>query len=515
MTLYKTARAHLVRHAIVACAILCALVAQPARAERRVALIIGNSAYDQGALKNPVNDARDMRARLQQLGFAAGDIVYRENLKAREIGATLREFRGKLGAGDVALVFYAGHGVQFKGENFLTTVDAQIEGVDDLPSNSLSLSALMDVLAESNSRVKLVFLDACRNNPYKSFSRSGSRGLARAGPETPAGTLIAYATRANDVAADGNGNNGVFTRALLAHMGVPGQPIEQMFKKVIRSVRDETDGKQAPWQEGALEGDFYFVPAAAAPSAAPLARGTVFADCAACPEMVVVPAGSVMIGSPESEAGRSPSESQHLVTIAKQFAVGKYTVTFEQWDACLADGGCGAHRPADEGWGRARRPVVNVSWNDAQLYVKWLSAKTGQRYRLLYGAEWEYAARAGTTTARHWGAEIGKGMANCVGCGSQWEGTQTAPVGSFAPNQFGLYDMLGNVWQLTEDCYDERDGATIDGSVPRGGECGEDRLVRGGEWGQPAQHARAAGRIAAIASWRIRSIGFRVARALP
>ncbi|MES3022145.1 MAG: SUMF1/EgtB/PvdO family nonheme iron enzyme [Pseudomonadota bacterium] len=517
----KQGSSSLFEHAMFVFALLLAFAAAPAHAERRVALVIGNSAYEEGALKNPVNDAREMRTRLAQLGFAPADIVYRENLKVREIGPTLREFKAKLGPESVALIFYAGHGLQVKGENFLPAVDARIDGEEDVSQYSLRLSQLMTVLAESNSRLNLVFLDACRNNPYKRAFRDGSRGLARAGSGTPSGTLIAYATRADDVAADGKGNNGVFTRALLAHMSVPGQAIEQMFKKVIRSVKEETGGKQAPWQEGSLEGEFYFVPAGAAAQVAvtpPAAvGGRIFKDCDACPEMVVVPAGSFVMGSPAAERDRDADESpQHRVSIANELAVGRYAITFEQWDACVAGGGCGGYRPSDEGWGRQRRPVINVSWDDAQLYLKWLGKKTGKAYRLLSEAEWEYAARAGTTTARYWGPDVGVGNMNCTYCDSRLaEKDRTAPVGSFAPNRFGLYDMLGNVAQWTEDCANKNyDGAPANGAVWRGGDCGS-RIERGGSWGALAHIVRIANRSSSETGRRYHVIGFRVARALP
>ena len=150
--------------------------------------------------------------------------------------------------------------------------------------------------------------------------------------------------------------------------------------------------------------------------------------------------------------------------LAKPFAVSKFEVTFEQWEACVAVGAC-AHVP-DSGMGRNTQPVINVSWDDVQRYVAWFSKMTGRPYRLLSEAEWEYAARAGTTTAYSWGGAIDENNANCKGCGSQWDDRQTAPVGSFAPNAFGLYDMRnGNVWEWVEDCFhDNYEGAPKDGS---------------------------------------------------
>jgi len=195
-----------------------------------------------------------------------------------------------------------------------------------------------------------------------------------------------------------------------------------------------------------------------------------FKECANCPEMVVVPAGSFLMGSPESEEGHSGDEGpQHRVTFAKAFAVSKYEVTFDDWDACVALGGCG-YVPGDEGWGRGARPVIQVSWDDVEQYVAWLSRQTGKPYRLLSEAEWEYAARAGSDTAYPWGDEIGKGNANS-GCAI---GCRTASVGSFPTNAFGLHDMHGNVWEWVQDCYHfGYDGARTDGSAKTTGDCSD------------------------------------------
>jgi formylglycine-generating enzyme required for sulfatase activity len=207
--------------------------------------------------------------------------------------------------------------------------------------------------------------------------------------------------------------------------------------------------------------------------------GSEFKECTKdCPTMIVVPAGSFMMG----EKGK-----QQEVTIGRSFTVSKFDVimTFAEWDQCSAAGVCPqAH---DSGWGRGDRPVINVSWDDAKLYVAWLSRVTGKPYRLLTEAEWKYAARAGTTTTYSWGDDIGMGNANCNGCGSRRDNKQTAPVGSFKPNAFGLHDMHGNVLQRVEDAYQEYDKqAPTDGSASQGGNTSL-RVARGGAWNREPQ----------------------------
>ena len=250
------------------------------------------------------------------------------------------------------------------------------------------------------------------------------------------------------------------------------------------------------------------------------AVGTAFRDCAGCPEMVVVPAGSYRMGSPADETGRDPNEGPvHEVTVSDPFAVGRFEVTFAEWDACHADGGC-SRRPDDQGWGRGDQPVVDVSWRDAGEYVRWLSARTGRWYRLLSESEWEYVARAGSATRYWWGDEVGRNRANCDGCGSRWDARQTAPVGSFSPNAFGLHDVHGNVWEWVQDCWnDSYDGAPDDGSAWESGLCGS-RVVRGGSWqsGTIPRYVRAAKRgwnLALYPTFRnVGAVGFRVARSL-
>jgi formylglycine-generating enzyme required for sulfatase activity len=241
---------------------------------------------------------------------------------------------------------------------------------------------------------------------------------------------------------------------------------------------------------------------------------TSFRECAKdCPEMIVIPAGGFTMGSPTTEQDRNGNEDpQHKVTIAKPFAVSKFDVTFADWDACVSVGGC--PKATDSGFGRDIKPVVNVGWDDAQTYVAWLSKMTGQSYRLLTEAEWEYAARAGTTTTYYWGDDIGKGNANCNVCGSQWDNQQTSPVGSFAANPFGLYDMAGNVFQWVQDCnHGNYDEAPIDGSAWTSGDCSS-RVVRGGSWSNDPRYLRSAFRFWFPPGLRLGSLGFRVGRTL-
>lgn len=247
-----------------------------------------------------------------------------------------------------------------------------------------------------------------------------------------------------------------------------------------------------------------------------LKPGATFRECAEdCPEMIVVPAGEFVMGSRPDEKDRDRDEGPpHKVVFAKPFAVSTNEVTFEEWQACVTYGDCDPH-VSDSGWGRGRQPVINVTWDEAQRYVAWLSGMTGKPYRLLSEAQWEYAARAGTTTAYFWGDEIGKNNANCNGCGSRWDNRQTAPVGSFAANAFGLHDMHGNVWEWVEDCnHNNYNGAPTDGSAwTAGGDCSR-RVVRGGSWDHDPWYLRSGNRGAYSSGNQYDHLGFRVARTL-
>lgn len=231
-----------------------------------------------------------------------------------------------------------------------------------------------------------------------------------------------------------------------------------------------------------------------------------------------------MMGSPEGERGRGSNEGPQRKVTIQAFAMGKFEVTFAQWDACAVEGGC-KHKPHDEAWGRGRRPVINVSWHDATHFVAWLSRKTGKAYRLPTEAEWEYAAR-GVTKASDphppfsTGATINYKQANydanfIYGDGKMGVFRQkTLEVGAFARNAFGLHDMHGNVWEWAQDCYrDSYEGAPTDGSAVLGPDCGL-RILRGGAWNYFPQLLRSAYRYATAPEIRLDMVGFRVASPL-
>lgn len=246
--------------------------------------------------------------------------------------------------------------------------------------------------------------------------------------------------------------------------------------------------------------------------------GTIYrdrlADGAEGPEMVVIPAGEFWMGSDKS---RDPQAfdvelPRHRVSIARRFALARYPVTFAEYDRFAEAMSRGL--PDDVDWGREKRPAINVSWEDAVVYCAWLSEQTGRRYRLPTEAEWEYAARAGTESHYWWGEEAGKNNANCDGCGSEWDGKQTAPVGAFRPNPWGLHDMLGNVREWVRDCWHESyEGAPADGSAWEAGDCPR-RVVRGGSWYTKPENLRSATRDRNGPDYRTNTIGFRLAQDL-
>jgi formylglycine-generating enzyme required for sulfatase activity len=364
-----------------------------------------------------------------------------------------------------------------------------------------------------------------------------------------------FSTAPGRVHEDADGPNSPLITELIKELGSPTQQsAETVFNSTRIGVSRATKAEQVPWVSSSLVEDFQFGRGAAMPVAAPppsppppvspqvqaqpgpptpapqkpappppkpgppvLASttpaaepeaGELVRDCPDCPELVVLPAGDFEMG-----ANVTPFEKpEHRVTIPKPFAIGRREVTFDEWDACAATGAC-KHRPDDHGWGRGNRPVIDVSWDDAKLYVAWLSQLTGRKYRLPSEAEWEYAARGGTKSTFWWGGDTGNGNANCEDCGGPPR-RQTVPTGSFRPNGFGLYDTAGNVAEWVEDCWnDNYRNAPRDGSAWATGQCRQ-RVLRGGSFGSRANVIRSAARFRYDQDVRYYANGFRVVRDL-
>ncbi len=524
-------------------------------AEKRVALVIGNSAYQHApVLPNPKNDAEDMAAALGRLGF---DVTILRDLNTAQFDSALDAFIAKAGGADIAFFFFAGHGLQIDKRGFLVPVDTKAES----ESGALrELVAIPEAVAriESAAKVSIIVLDACRDSPLHERLRRVM--LRTRGLELPQGlpkfevtgsnTLVVYATAAGEAAGDGRERNSPFTGALLKHIETPGQEIERMFKVVTRDVVAATGGKQQPERYSRLQEEVVLkaeqklsaqirrIPnyiALTAERESALKPGDDFRECDDCPQMVVIPKGEFMMGTPQAEIDALTKRygvdwfkfeaPQHKVTIPKQFAVGRFAVTFDEWDACVADGGCNGYKPLDNGWGRGDRPVIAVSWDDAQAYVTWLKKKTGKDYRLLSAAEREYATRAGTSTEFWWGNSISTDRANYKGNSTQGVGLngefrqKTLPVKSFQPNPWGLYQVHGNVYEWVEDCWNDSYANKplaflLDGGAWPIGNCGtEPHALRGGSWNADPFMLRPAYR-SKLQDGRFADIGFRVARTL-
>jgi formylglycine-generating enzyme required for sulfatase activity len=469
----------------------------------------------------------------------------------------------------VGLFYYAGHGLQINGENYLIPLNANIQKAADAELEAVPASLIVKQMEFVNNPLNIIILDACRNNPLSRGMRSAGGGLARM--DAPMGTFIAYSTAPGETAADGTGRNSPYTMALTKAMVKPGIAIEEAFRDARVDVLAATQRQQIPWESSSLTGAFVFNPgpagatqvaavAAPAPAAsptqptAPTAPATRTPEpakpagkvkaCQNCPEMVAIPAGTFMMGSPSGEDGRQDNEGPQTKISIRAFSMGKYPVTRGQFDEfvkatgykparrCFADmRGNGKFAVTSDanytntGFHQTDQdPVVCVSWDDAKAYVQWLAEGSGKAYRLPSESEWEYAARAGATGSRYWGdsaddacdyADAADRSARnkypnwkVVDCDDGY--SYTAPVGKFKPNKFGLYDVLGNVKQWVADCATE----TIS-EIPTDGSSGGDQCevhsLRGSSWESLPDVMRLADRQTGHAGEAGIHIGFRVA----
>ncbi len=339
-------------------------------------------------------------------------------------------------------------------------------------------------------------------------------GLESAAPETP---VMAAAEESVDFSGDAE----IFDDA-----PIPAERIaaEQIVAEQGAAENEPLEQTSAPAQEAPPTPEEPSFVGTLAPSPTLIAAegtlGNYFRECLDCPDMAELPTGHFVMGAPEGELASTPAEGPPTdIFISKPFAISTSEVTYKQWDACVADGGCDAYRAPDYGWGRDMQPVVGVSYEDAQSYVRWLSGKTGRVYRLPSEAEWEYAARAGSKTALAWGEGVSTGLANYNGVfayrGPVGEARgRPVAVASFPPNAFGLYDMHGNVWEWTADCWaPSHAGASPEGEPRLGSECAQ-RVIRGGAFTTGGWRVRSAHRAGQDPTTRARDIGFRVARDL-
>ena len=562
------------------------LLAMDSAHAKRVALVVGNASYQVGRLTNPPNDVAEMERALKAVGFSVQKVL---NANQNQMKRAVRDFGTAAQGAEVAFVYFSGHGTQANGENYLLPVGASIDKESDYPIEAIAANDVLAQIRGAQPKAAILVLDACRDNPLAATTKSTTKGLGRM--IAPTGSLIAFATEPNTTASD-NGNYAkvlareiqkpgqelldvfrntgaevkrlsggkqeprisevsINERLYLAGQGtqvasvapVPtGQPVQvqadpEQEAWELAKRRDTVaayegflasfpSGRLAATARSALAG---LKPASAStptpqptqPQATASAQPRAFKDCAGlhCPEMVVIPANSFMMGSNDGSGDEKPPRR---VTI-RSFALGKYEVTQGQWKAVM-----GNENPSHFSTCGDNCPVETVRWDDIQIYIEKLKRMTGQQYRLPSEAEWEYAARAGCTSAFNVAGQckdrIEPGEANFDGkftyngsSKGKYEG-KTMAFGSFAPNGFGLHDMHGNVWEWVQDCYEDdyRKGQPVDGSAHRGNDrsCSY-RVLRGGSWNNGPISFRAAIRYRGSPDYRSNLLGFRLARMLP
>jgi len=522
--------------------------------EKRTALVIGNAAYASGTLRNSINDARAMAKVLGDLSF---EVTLRENLDQKQMKREIQAFGEKLQEGGVGLFYFAGHGVQVNGRNYIIPVSAAIEHENQVEYEAVDMSAVLSEMDYARNRMNIVIMDACRDNPFARSFRSMSQGLASI--DAPTGTLIAYATAPGSVANDGEGENGVYTGELIKAMVRPGLKIEDVFKRVRSAVREATGGKQVPWESSSLEGDFYFLwpppqRTAQATSTTPQSNPPVVSERPAPGPVeqpasrgekpmssfktwkepvtglafVWVPGGCFLMGSPKSEKDRSEDEGPVHEVCIDGFWMSQTVVTNAQFRQFQKDHD--SRNYAGHSLNGNGQPAVYLSWVDANNFSQWLTGQNGGQYkfRLPTEAEWEYACRAGSDASRYWGEDSSRaclyenvadytaekqfGIKSVHECDDGY--AATAPVGSFRPNAFGLYDMLGNVQEWCSDVYGVDSYVRHDRNNPQitDESMGQSRVIRGGCWRGSPNSVRCAIRGSGLPNAMKDDLGFRIVR---
>jgi formylglycine-generating enzyme required for sulfatase activity len=503
---------------------------------RRMALVIGNKSYAWSPLVNPANDARAVAGALGDVGFAARDIRLVLDAKRDDLRRAVRQFVEAVKPGDMAFVYYSGHGVEVKGNNYLLPVDLPADATEGyVEDEAVSAQRVLRDLGDQGARVRVLILDACRDNPLRR-AKSAAGGLA---PMEGRGSLIVFATEAGHTAGDTPGSaNSVFTQYLLEGLRLEGMSLDDAMKRVSRNVARATAEKQVPAIYGLLLEDVVLLPGSVPPvepPAPPVISGPRPGEVRVHPKdgqrYVWIPPGTFTMGcSPGDGECYGDEKPAHPVTISRGFWMGQTPVTVAAWKRYRAATGAAALPTADalgrkslNEAGDDEMPAVFVTWSEAHDFCGWAGK------RLPTEAEWEYAARAGNPSARYgdldaiawYGDNSGKQR---IDSGKIFQtdqanyakrlydnGNGPHPVGQKRPNAWYLYDILGNVWQWTADLYDAAYYAHSEGQDPLGPPGGASRVVRGGSWGSNPRDVRASGRNWNEPENRKYSVGFRCA----
>jgi formylglycine-generating enzyme required for sulfatase activity len=456
--------------------------------------IVGFSTMSERDQRNAARKVEALRHRLQavagknggRLFNTAGDGFMLEFGSAGSAFSAIQEILDKRGRGEPPIRVGAHVG------------DVVVTATEDLLGHGVNVAArLQELAAPGTALVSAEFRSMARSSPTAAFQSRGQKPLENI--EQRVQTFEILSSRQRFARASRRAGAMVMAAAILAVAAYFSPAGWRMLQDALPELRSamQPETSVAPTEASAP-----------APTTPTYTAGHTFTDCDNCPEMVVLGGGLFVMGSPASEAGRGRDEGPQREVSIQPFAIGRYEVTFAQWDACLADGGCNGYSPPDGGWGRGARPVSNVSWEDVQAYLDWLNREVGGlRYRLATEAEWEYAARAGAQAAYAFGTRVTATQAT-------FQVRQTTPVGAHAANAFSLFDMHGNVGEWVEDCYASNyELAPVDGGAVQADDC-ERRVYRGGGFADRAAVLRAAARQAARAEQRAPGVGFRVARTL-
>ena len=454
-------------------------------------------------LRNPVNDAKGVAEALRGLGF---EVTERLNLSQVDMKREIDSFGGAIRGGGVSLFYYAGHGVQVDGRNYLIPVGANIKSERDVEYEAVRVGRVLGKMADAENRINIVILDACRDNPFERSFRTPQNGLAYM--DAPRGTVIAYATAPGKTAYDGDGEHGIYTEALLKALKMPGLTLEKVFKTVrsrVYSAAKTMGFEQIPWEATSMMGDFYFiapsqqaapvVPSVAEESKAPK-PGDVWVEPVTGMEFVWVPGGCYEMGCGSWDTFKGDNKENlcytselplHEVCVDGVW-IGKYEVTQGQWEKVM--GGNPSYFKRGDNY-----PVEKVSWNDAKDFIYKLNSRSrgGYEFRLPSEAEWEYACRSGGKAEKYSGGSDVDRFAWYEGN----SGGSTHPVGTKAANGLGLYDMSGNVYEWCEDNYAEDAYGKHPRNNPIYTSGGSDRVVRGGSWDNSTGGRAVCGSVAA------------------